>query len=124
MIRLDERRRGHIGAATVDVAGQAMVNLCAYRETDQAVRRPDRGRRSQHQSCRCRVHAIIGRTARGRRPSSTSHNGSARSRIAAGYSFSRPRHHGCRPHVISRLGIKRTLQVKSVFPELNVADNL
>jgi branched-chain amino acid transport system ATP-binding protein len=31
---------------------------------------------------------------------------------------------GCRPHVISRLGIKRTLQVKSVFPELNVADNL
>jgi branched-chain amino acid transport system ATP-binding protein len=31
---------------------------------------------------------------------------------------------GCRPHVISRLGIKRTLQVKSVFPELSVADNL
>jgi branched-chain amino acid transport system ATP-binding protein len=31
---------------------------------------------------------------------------------------------GSRPHVISRLGIKRTLQVKSVFPELNVADNL
>jgi branched-chain amino acid transport system ATP-binding protein len=29
-----------------------------------------------------------------------------------------------RPHVISRLGIKRTLQVKSVFPELTVADNL
>ncbi|MGZ5873802.1 MAG: ABC transporter ATP-binding protein [Bradyrhizobium sp.] len=31
---------------------------------------------------------------------------------------------GCRPHVISRLGIKRTLQVKSVFPDLSVADNL
>jgi branched-chain amino acid transport system ATP-binding protein len=31
---------------------------------------------------------------------------------------------GSRPHVISRLGIKRTLQVKSVFPELNAADNL
>jgi branched-chain amino acid transport system ATP-binding protein len=31
---------------------------------------------------------------------------------------------GRRPHVISRMGIKRTLQVKSVFPELNVADNL
>jgi branched-chain amino acid transport system ATP-binding protein len=31
---------------------------------------------------------------------------------------------GLRPHVISRLGIKRTLQVKSVFPELSVADNL
>jgi branched-chain amino acid transport system ATP-binding protein len=31
---------------------------------------------------------------------------------------------GLRPHVISRLGIKRTLQVKSVFPQLSVADNL
>jgi branched-chain amino acid transport system ATP-binding protein len=31
---------------------------------------------------------------------------------------------GCRPHVISRFGVKRTLQVKSVFPELSVADNL
>ena len=31
---------------------------------------------------------------------------------------------GSRPHVISRLGIKRTLQVKSVFPDLSVADNL
>ena len=31
---------------------------------------------------------------------------------------------GCRPHVISRMGIKRTLQIKSVFPELSVADNL
>jgi branched-chain amino acid transport system ATP-binding protein len=31
---------------------------------------------------------------------------------------------GCRPYVISRMGIKRTLQVKSVFPDLNVADNL
>lgn len=31
---------------------------------------------------------------------------------------------GLRPHAISRLGIKRTLQVKSVFQELSVADNL
>src|SRR6516225_12156209 len=31
---------------------------------------------------------------------------------------------GLKPHQISRLGIKRTLQVKSVFPELSVADNL
>jgi branched-chain amino acid transport system ATP-binding protein len=31
---------------------------------------------------------------------------------------------GFKPHVISRLGIKRTLQVKSVFGELSVADNL
>ena len=31
---------------------------------------------------------------------------------------------GCRPHVISRLGIKRTLQVKSVFPELKVPSGM
>src|SRR5215469_7434949 len=31
---------------------------------------------------------------------------------------------GLRPHEISRLGIKRTLQIKSVFPRLTVADNL
>ena len=31
---------------------------------------------------------------------------------------------GYKPHEISRLGIKRTLQVKSVFPQLSVADNL
>src|SRR6516164_10999665 len=31
---------------------------------------------------------------------------------------------GRRPHTISRMGIKRTLQVKSVFPELSVTDNL
>jgi branched-chain amino acid transport system ATP-binding protein len=31
---------------------------------------------------------------------------------------------GLRPHQISRLGIKRTLQIKSVFNQLTVADNL
>src|SRR5262245_47796284 len=31
---------------------------------------------------------------------------------------------GLKPHEISRLGIKRTLQIKSVFPQLSVADNL
>jgi branched-chain amino acid transport system ATP-binding protein len=31
---------------------------------------------------------------------------------------------GLRPHQISRLGIKRTLQIKSVFPQMSVADNL
>jgi branched-chain amino acid transport system ATP-binding protein len=31
---------------------------------------------------------------------------------------------GFKPHQISRLGIKRTLQIKSVFPQLTVADNL
>jgi len=31
---------------------------------------------------------------------------------------------GFKPHQISRLGIKRTLQIKSVFPKLSVAENL
>jgi branched-chain amino acid transport system ATP-binding protein len=31
---------------------------------------------------------------------------------------------GLKPHEISRLGIKRTLQIKSVFHQLSVADNL
>ena len=31
---------------------------------------------------------------------------------------------GIKPHQISRLGIKRTLQIKSVFPKLTVAENL
>ena len=31
---------------------------------------------------------------------------------------------GLKPHQISRLGIKRTLQIKSVFPQLSVAENL
>jgi branched-chain amino acid transport system ATP-binding protein len=31
---------------------------------------------------------------------------------------------GLKPHEISRLGIKRTLQIKSVFPQMSVADNL
>ena len=31
---------------------------------------------------------------------------------------------GLKPHQISRLGIKRTLQIKSVFPRLSVEDNL
>lgn len=31
---------------------------------------------------------------------------------------------GLKPHEISRLGIKRTLQIKSVFPQLSAADNL
>ncbi len=31
---------------------------------------------------------------------------------------------GLKPHQISRLGIKRTLQVKSVFPQMTVAENL
>jgi branched-chain amino acid transport system ATP-binding protein len=31
---------------------------------------------------------------------------------------------GLKPHQISRLGVKRTLQIKSVFPKLTVAENL
>ena len=31
---------------------------------------------------------------------------------------------GLKPHDVSRLGIKRTMQIKSVFPQLSVTDNL
>jgi branched-chain amino acid transport system ATP-binding protein len=31
---------------------------------------------------------------------------------------------GLKPHEVSRLGIKRTMQIKSVFPQLTVAENL
>src|SRR6266576_2373911 len=31
---------------------------------------------------------------------------------------------GLKPHQISRLGVKRTLQIKSVFPQLTVAESL
>jgi branched-chain amino acid transport system ATP-binding protein len=31
---------------------------------------------------------------------------------------------GLKPHEVSRLGIKRTMQIKSVFPQLSVAENL
>ena len=31
---------------------------------------------------------------------------------------------GLKPHQISRLGVKRTMQIKSVFPQLSVAENL
>ncbi len=31
---------------------------------------------------------------------------------------------GLKPHEISRLGIKRTLQIKSVFPQMSVSENL
>ncbi len=31
---------------------------------------------------------------------------------------------GLKPHQISRLGVKRTLQIKSVFPQMTVAENL
>jgi branched-chain amino acid transport system ATP-binding protein len=31
---------------------------------------------------------------------------------------------GLKPHEVSRLGVKRTMQIKSVFPQLTVAENL
>lgn len=31
---------------------------------------------------------------------------------------------GLKPHEISRLGVKRTMQIKSIFPQLTVAENL
>jgi branched-chain amino acid transport system ATP-binding protein len=70
-----------------------------------------------------RVHAIIGPNGAGKTTFFNLVTGMLRP--DSGRIFFRGRDiTGCRPHVISRLGIKRTLQVKSVFPELNVADNL
>lgn len=70
-----------------------------------------------------RVHAIIGPNGAGK----TTFFNLVTGMLAptSGRIFFRGRNiTGLRPHVISRLGIKRTLQVKSVFPELSVADNL
>ena len=70
-----------------------------------------------------RVHAIIGPNGAGKTTFFNLVTGLLSP--ASGRIFFRGRDiTGCRPHVISRLGIKRTLQVKSVFPELSVADNL
>jgi branched-chain amino acid transport system ATP-binding protein len=70
-----------------------------------------------------RVHAIIGPNGAGKTTFFNLVTGLLRP--DSGRIFFRGRDiTGRRPHVISRLGIKRTLQVKSVFPELSVADNL
>ena len=70
-----------------------------------------------------RVHAIIGPNGAGKTTFFNLVTGMLRP--TSGRIFFRGRDiTGLRPHVISRLGIKRTLQVKSVFPELSVADNL
>jgi branched-chain amino acid transport system ATP-binding protein len=70
-----------------------------------------------------RVHAIIGPNGAGKTTFFNLVTGLLRP--DSGRIFFRGRDiTGCRPHAISRLGIKRTLQVKSVFPELSVADNL
>lgn len=70
-----------------------------------------------------RVHAIIGPNGAGKTTFFNLVSGLLNP--SGGRIFFRGRDiTGLRPHVISRLGIKRTLQVKSVFPELTVADNL
>jgi branched-chain amino acid transport system ATP-binding protein len=70
-----------------------------------------------------RVHAIIGPNGAGKTTFFNLVSGMLSP--TSGRIFFRGRDiTGLRPHVISRLGIKRTLQVKSVFPELTVADNL
>jgi branched-chain amino acid transport system ATP-binding protein len=70
-----------------------------------------------------RVHAIIGPNGAGKTTFFNLVSGMLSP--SGGRIFFRGRDiTGLRPHVISRLGIKRTLQVKSVFPELTVADNL
>jgi len=70
-----------------------------------------------------RVHAIIGPNGAGKTTFFSLVSGMLSP--SGGRVFFRGRDiTGYRPHEISRLGIKRTLQVKSVFPELSVADNL
>jgi len=70
-----------------------------------------------------RVHAIIGPNGAGKTTFFNLVTGLLRP--DSGRIFFRGRDiTGWRPHAISRLGIKRTLQVKSVFPDLSVADNL
>jgi branched-chain amino acid transport system ATP-binding protein len=70
-----------------------------------------------------RIHAIIGPNGAGKTTFFNLVTGLLRP--ASGRIFFRGREiTGAKPHVISRLGIKRTLQVKSVFADLSVADNL
>lgn len=70
-----------------------------------------------------RVHAIIGPNGAGKTTFFNLVSGMLSP--GSGRVFFRGRDiTGYKPHEISRLGIKRTLQVKSVFPELSVADNL
>jgi branched-chain amino acid transport system ATP-binding protein len=70
-----------------------------------------------------RVHAIIGPNGAGKTTFFNLVSGMLSP--SGGRVFFRGRDiTGYKPHEISRLGIKRTLQVKSVFPELSVADNL
>ena len=70
-----------------------------------------------------RLHAIIGPNGAGKTTFFNLVSGLLRS--DSGRVFFKGRDiTGLKPHQISRLGIKRTLQIKSVFQQLSVAENL
>jgi branched-chain amino acid transport system ATP-binding protein len=70
-----------------------------------------------------RLHAIIGPNGAGKTTFFNLISGMIRSDSGRVFFHGRDIT-GLRPHEISRLGIKRTLQIKSVFPRLTVVDNL
>ncbi len=70
-----------------------------------------------------RLHAIIGPNGAGKTTFFNLVSGMLRPDSGRVYFLGRDIT-GLKPHEISRLGIKRTLQVKSVFPQMSVADNL
>ncbi len=70
-----------------------------------------------------RLHAIIGPNGAGKTTFFNLVSGILP--VTGGKVFFRGRDiTGLKPHVISRLGIKRTLQIKSIFPQMTVAENL
>jgi branched-chain amino acid transport system ATP-binding protein len=70
-----------------------------------------------------RVHAIIGPNGAGKTTFFNLISGLLKSDGGSVFFHGRDIT-GLKPHQISRLGIKRTLQIKSVFPQLSVAENL
>ena len=70
-----------------------------------------------------RLHAIIGPNGAGKTTLFNLISGLLPSDSGRVY-FGEREITGLKPHEISRLGIKRTMQIKSVFPQLNVAENL
>jgi branched-chain amino acid transport system ATP-binding protein len=70
-----------------------------------------------------RLHAVIGPNGAGKTTFFNLVSGMLRPDSGRVYFLGRDIT-GLKPHEISRLGIKRTLQIKSVFPQMNVADNL
>jgi branched-chain amino acid transport system ATP-binding protein len=73
--------------------------------------------------CRGRLHAIIGPNGAGKTTLFNLISGLLRPDGGRVFFCGRDIT-GLKPHEISRLGVKRTLQIKSIFQQLSVADNL